>query len=178
MIQRIQSIYLLLAACAMALVFMFPIATYQGETTLGTNAFAELRIIPQSHPEMLSQLTEGSDIEVDQSGLISIWPLMALAGVVLAIALVDIFLFKNRMLQVRVAAVGFLLSVVYFFLVFFWAVDSYYGALCGLNLLKEPFDMSYSLATWSPVASVVFFLLAQRAIKRDEAKVRAADRLR
>ncbi len=37
---------------------------------------------------------------------------------------------------------------------------------------------TYSVATWAAVAAVALLFLAQRAIKRDEAKVRAADRLR
>ena len=160
----------------MALLFMFPIATYQGESTFGTCVSADLRLIPQSHPETLSQLAVGGDVIVDQSGLVAIWPLSVLAAVVLAVAVVSIFLFKNRVLQMRVVAVGFLLNVVYVFLVFFWAVDSFDEAV--RNLLKCSLEMSYSVATWTPCVSIVMLLLAQRAIKRDEAKVRAADRLR
>lgn len=178
MIQRIQSVFLLLAACAMALLFAFPIANYQGQTTFGTGVSAELRLIPQGQPDILAQIENGGDVIVGQGEIFTVWPLMLLAVLVLAVAVISIFLFRNRVLQMRVVAVGFLLNVIYLFLTFFWAVDSFDEAVRELNFLEGSLNMSYSIATWVPCVSVVMFLLAQRAIKRDEAKVRAADRLR
>ena len=49
------------------------------------------------------------------------WPLVTIVLVCMVIAVVAIFLFKRRTLQVRLTAFGFILSVVYAFLLFFWA---------------------------------------------------------
>ena len=60
---------------------------------------------------------------------------------------------------------------------FFWAVDSY------ADLVASGFGGAKAAVTWAlgaylPLASLIFLFLAQRAIKKDEALVRAADRLR
>ena len=179
MIQRIQSLLLLLAACAIMTLFVFPIAKYQGQTSVGTTVSAELKLIPESNPQMLDQITSGGDVVVDQASFIKVWPLTVLAVVVGLIALVSIFLYRNRMLQMRLVAVGFLLNVVYVFLVFFWAVDKFDTVIRALpEFVQSDLAMTYSLGTWTPIVSVVLLFFAQRAIKSDEAKVRAADRLR
>lgn len=181
MIQRIQSLLIVLAACAMALSFMFPITSYYAESEAGYVVNASLGLIPQSNPEMLSQIEAGTDITMDQSGYIHIWPLSVLCGLVIAISVASIFIFKNRMLQVRIVAVAFLLNVVFVALVFFWAATSFdksFFSFAQLMNCTGAHEMHYSVGTWSPVASIVLLVMAQRAIKRDEAKVRAADRLR
>lgn len=176
MIQRIQSLLLVLAACAIVLMFMFPIATYHGDSFMGNAVSAKLNLMPESNPDMMAQIEGCTDVVVDQSGLIHIWPLTILAAVIGIIAVVSIFLYKNRIVQMRVVAVGFLLNVIYIFLVFFWAVDKFDTVVH--DLLQTDLSMTYSVGTWAPVASVVLLFFAQRAIKSDEAKVRAADRLR
>ena len=184
MIQRIQSFYLVLAACAMALCFMFPVAKYK---TPDNQVYAQYSLIKS---QALNQTSE-SEVSVigedfDQIGgnmsklgyaKAPVWPLLALVVAVIAIALVSIFLYANRTRQVRVVAVGFLLNVIYIFLIFIWAVDAF------LKPIKQSFvdcewNTTYSVATWAPVVSAVFFFLAQNAIKRDEKKVRDADRIR
>jgi hypothetical protein len=105
------------------------------------------------------------------------WPLVTLVMVCGVIALGSIFLYKRRTLQVRIVALGFLLNVVYAFLVFFWAVDRY-ADLLAAGMGGERPEVAWQVGAFAPLASLVFFFLAQRAIKKDEALVRAADRLR
>lgn len=170
MIQRIQSFYLVLSFCAMVLCLMFPIATFNSESMASA-----LYLFP--HDSVMGQ--DGLPLVLGQEGYIHIWPLTVMAILCAAIALVSIFLYKNRMLQVRVVAFGFLFSVVYLFLIFFWAVDAYAKSIsASLNCMADQIDVSYTVGTWAPIVAVVLFFLAQRAIKKDEAKVRAADRLR
>lgn len=185
MIQRIQSFYLILAACAMALCFMFPVAKYK---TPDKQVYAQYSLVKS---QALDKTAEQSDdaLVADDFELVGgnmsklgyakapVWPLMALVVVVIAIAVVSIFLYSNRIRQVRVVAVGFLLNVIYIFLVFIWAADAF------LKPIKQAFSnyewtTTYSVATWAPVVSVILLFLAQNAIKRDEKKVREADRIR
>ena len=176
MIQRIQSFYLILAACAMALCFMFPVAKYK---TPDKSVYAQYSLIKSQavDPNFSYEQTSGNVSTIGYTKSAPVWPLFALAVVVIAIAVVSVFLYSNRMRQVRVVAVGFLLNVVYIFLVFIWLVDAF------LKPIKTGWsDMewitTYSVATWAPIASAVLFFLAQNAIKRDEKKVRDSDRIR
>lgn len=167
MIQRIQSFYLVLAAVCVALLFMFPITTYVGQY-----ATSSLNLIPQ--PSVEDEL--GNVTFIGQADFITIWPLAALAGLIGLLALVSIFFYKSRIIQIRWVAFGFLLNVVYVFLVFFWATDAYLKHV-GYLFGDAP-EVTYSVGTFAPFVSALFFFLAQRAIKKDEEKVRAADRLR
>ena len=180
MIQRIQSFWLVLAACCMALCFMFPVAQYHLDLTdTAQQVEAHLDLLAKGNPEMMNQLLGGeATVEYSQrdSGF-QIWPAMVLAALVGAASLVCIFLYHNRVRQMRVVAITFLLNVIYVFLLFFWAVDAY-----SKNLMQY-FHMNDLQVTWyvgayAPIVSIVLLVLAHRAIKRDEAKVRAADRLR
>lgn len=107
----------------------------------------------------------------------STWPLVTLVILCGVIAVAGIFLFRNRTLQMRLVALGFLLNVVYAFLLFFWAVDKYADLLSsGLGGAKP--EVIWFVGAFAPLLSLVFFFLAQRGIRKDEALVRAADRLR
>ena len=179
MIQRIQSIYLLLAFLAMAACFMFPTATFTSVGSGGMEISGELNLIPkESHDaQMQAQIQSGGPVTMGQRGFVKTWPLVVLTILTAVIALVSIFLFGNRVRQVRVVAVGFLLGVVDVFLIFIWAIDSYVdGATAPFQCTEV--DVTYGVGTWCPIAAVVLLFLAQRAIKKDEAMVRAADRLR
>ena len=184
MIQRIQSFYLVLALCAMALCFMFPVATFEAlSPEANDRVVAQLSLLPSSGEadNTLDQIEQGSGlVQMPQKGYISIWPLTLVAAACAAIALLSIFLYRNRVTQVRVVACGFLLNVVYLFLIFIWAVDGFAADFASFSQQMgcPNATTTYSVATWSSVASLLFFFLAQRAIKKDEAKVRAADRLR
>lgn len=178
MIQRIQTIYLLLAACAMALCFMFPTATINTTVeSLNVQASGELNLVAHAVPEMNEQILSGQDIVLGQNMFIKTWPMMVLALLIIAISLVAMFLFKNRKVQVRVVSVGFLLSVVYVFLVFLWMVDKWADAAL-MSIQCGSAAAHYAIGTYAPIAAIVLLFLAQRAIKKDEEKVRAADRLR
>ena len=180
MIQRIQSFWLVLAACCMALCFMVPTAEYHAtmEST-GQEVEAALNLVAKDNPDMMNQILSGTDVvEYSQraSGF-KTWPLTVLAIIIGGIALLCIFLYKNRVSQMRVAAIGFLLNVIYVFLLFFWAVDAY-GKIVGQSMGTSDLSVTWQAGAYAPIAAIVFFILAHRGIKKDEQKVRAADRLR
>jgi len=79
-----------------------------------------------------------------------------------------IFLYKNRMLQIRMSIFNSLLLVGYYiaFIAFYFALKS------DANL----FRIGWALCL--PLVSIVLNVLAIRAIGRDEVMVKAADRLR
>ena len=180
MLQRIQTLWLVLAAFCMAMCFVFPTAEYHlTDPTLNQVTEAQLNLIAKSNPEMLNQILNGEpQVEFSQKGSgFNTWPLIALALATIAIAVLCIFLFKNRVRQARIVMVGFMLNLVYAFLVFFWAVDKYADTVMNYMHLNN-ISVSWFIGAYAPIASLLFLFLAQRAIRKDEAKVRAADRLR
>jgi len=181
MIQRIQSFWLVLAACCMALCFMMPVAEYHAAAATGQQYEAELNLLPKDNPEMMNQMLNGEPVVTFSQKVLgfSAWPLIVVAALTCVIAVVSIFMYKNRVRQMRVVSVGFLFNVVYVFLVFFWAVDAYRKAAAqAMAVPVESLDVTWFAGAYVPLASLLFFILARTAIRRDEAKVRAADRLR
>lgn len=183
MIQRIQSFYLVLAVVCIILMFRFPIATYTTSTVNG-DVSAALQLTNTKSviaDNGVDYRFVGDDI-VNFGGK---WVLTLLSAITGVIALASIFLFKNRVLQMRVVAFAFLFNVVLIFLLFFWAINGtggnggYYSSLLSTGLMSS--DITTNMltpGTIAPIVSVILLFLAQRAIKKDEMKVRAADRLR
>lgn len=172
MIQRIQSIYLVLALVGLALLFMFPTATFDlvNPQTNTIEATASLDLVEQA-------------TTYDQTGIIPTFVgqgsvlLMILAIVIAVGTLVSIFLFKNRILQMRLVALTLVLTLAYIAIVFVSTIDG-----CVAHLQESwpiwTVNMHYGVGTFAPLAVAVLLFLAQQAIKKDELKVRAADRLR
>ena len=180
MIQRIQSLWLLLAACCMVLCFLFPVAEYHMEiSSMQQTVVSELNLMAKDVPDCTEQMmVQGATLEYGQklTGFAT-WPLIVLAFITIGMALASILLFKNRVAQMRLVAVTFLLNVVYVFLVFFWAVDAYADAIPQVMHDADP-QVSWAVGSYAPIVSLLFLVLAHRGIKKDEAMVRAADRLR
>lgn len=179
MIQRIQTLWLLLVVGCMVLCLFAPVAKYSFENkpAQGQRVEAQLDLFAHDGVDMNSQMGEPVATYSQRFTGMETWPLVVLVLVCGAIALGSIFLFRRRTLQVRLVAVGFLFNVVYAFVLFFWAVDHYADLLSAGMGGAQP-QVTWFVGAFAPLASLVFFFLAQRAIKKDEALVRAADRLR
>ena len=172
MIQRIQSIYLVLALVGLALLFMFPTATFDlvNPQTNTIEATASLDLVEQA-------------TTYDQTGIIPTFVgqgsvlLMILVIVIAVGTLVSIFLFKNRIFQMRLVALTLVLILAYIAIVFVSTID---GCVADLQASWPIWtvNMHYGVGTFAPLAVAVLLFLAQQAIKKDELKVRAADRLR
>ncbi|MGM0636134.1 MAG: DUF4293 domain-containing protein [Bacteroidota bacterium] len=136
MIQRIQSIYLLLVVILNVLF---------------------LSIVPL-----------WVDNSNEQVMLIDI-PLAALAvGVSGLLALICIFLFKNRKLQFVINRINILIN---FLTVGFFVYTA-------LNISGEMQVSEKGIGVFIPLVSIVFLVLANKAIKKDEDLVKSVDRFR
>lgn len=145
MIQRIQSAFLLLAACAFGGLFGMPIAT---------------SALPAS-PLLEDRVLDVTDVPA----------LLILAGIGASLALVTIFLFRNRTLQVRLGfvlvALAFLLIGISYFR--YTQISAAQAADVGLHVGPGLF---------LPAAAIVFGWLATVYVRKDEKIVRSMDRLR
>lgn len=146
MIQRIQTIFLVLAAASgfgvLALPFASTDASVQSSQLFADQAF-----------------TTGDNIG-----------LLVLFAVAAALAVADIFLFRNRELQLKVGRMALIANILGVVL----AVVLFWQDLAGIgsNVVND------GLGVYLPMAFIVFAVLALRGIKKDEALVKSADRLR
>lgn len=151
MIQRIQSVFLFIAAVAMGLMFVFPVAMfYSGDST------ARLMVTGLE--------VSGMPIEINTLLLMCITAVCALAFVI------SIFLYKNRVFQMRFNAFVFLLNALVVGGIFFYADKV--QKIMGVPAHYE------QIGTIMPIVSLVMLVLANRAIKKDEIRVRVSDRMR
>lgn len=153
MLQRIQTVYLLLVTVLTLSLFFLPLAVLQsGDTLYSFDIFG------------LNTLLGEKEL------LFPTWGLAALAVVIMVIALITIFLFKRRMLQIRLTIFNTIL------------LFGFYGLFAFLiYTFKGDFgELSYNLkfATAFPAVSIVLNYLAIRNIGADEALVRSLNRLR
>jgi len=151
MIQRIQSVYLFLAALFLMLFYFFPIASFT------TNTFSfEFFNCHITHPENLKPP-------------IALLPLAIFPFLSVILSFVSIFLFKKRKLQLRIGKLNLLtvfitigISIIYF--------------LKLKSLLEGTIQFGFS--GLFPIITFVMLILANRAIQHDENLIRAADRIR
>ncbi|HLV92542.1 MAG TPA: DUF4293 domain-containing protein [Aequorivita sp.] len=136
MIQRIQTIYLLISALIMgALYLWFPVITD----------------------------TDGNVI-LDRSELVILIPVF----LSIALAIISILNFKKRQMQFVLNRLNILLSFVLLGVFVYRSLT-----LSGETLVSEK-----GIGILLPIISIVFLVLANKAIKKDEDLVKSVDRLR
>ena len=157
MIQRIQSVFLLLLALAMGSVLFLPLwhkFDPQSGQELTLNAFS-LAFTGGTNPHPAA----------------STWPIGALAAASAALALFEIFQYRNRFLQLKLGAVNMLLIVAVIGAGFFYSTK-------GEVLLNMKLEGAYQDGFYLPTLALLLNLLANRFIRSDERLVRSMDRLR
>jgi hypothetical protein len=106
------------------------------------------------------------------------WPLAVMTVVIPLLALVNIFLFKRRLLQARLNIMNVIFCLGYYALIVLYAafVVKGYEPIHGMTLT----DADWYITLWAaiPAINIVLTMMATRRILTDEALVRAADRLR
>lgn len=150
MVQRIQSIYLILAAAALGLQFVFPYAAAPADSALDASA----------------TFADGVFNLSDRLGL------LISSSVALGLAIAAFFLFKNRPVQSRITSIGmFAATIVAVMLAaqFFFLINEMGPSMANVK---------YQAGVGMPAISVLLLWLANRAIRKDEALVRSSDRLR
>lgn len=148
-IQRWQSVYLLIAAILMACYAFFPIA--------GTDSI-ELSLSGY----VSSDVSNAVDADVLQEVLM--WPFLSLTILISALSLVSIFKFKNLKLQKTLCSVCIVLTVV--------LMASLVVLLYGQT------DMNFYYSNLLPLLAVVAYVLAIRGISKDQKTLSSYDRLR
>lgn len=154
MIQRIQTLYLLLATACAAAALLLPLAHYSDGTTEYT-----LRAF---------MLSDGESFDI----VPTLW-LCILLSLSTLVPFVTIFLFKRRMLQIRLCVAEIVL------LAGSAIMTGIYSYLAYRAVSELPFG-AVSIEIWTilPLVAIIFAVLAVRAIFRDELLIRSLNRIR
>ncbi|MDR6784297.1 amino acid transporter [Pedobacter africanus] len=153
MIQRVQSIWLLLAALTLVSLFFFP-----------------LLFKSVNHTEYLLYIDGQHQTVKETVTTVSTSPIAAiiLNGVTILVCLVCIFQFKNRPMQKRLIMINMVLIIAT-------------AVLSVLNASLLPGGISGAslhIGSGMFVLALLFCILAIRGIRKDEQLLRSADRLR
>lgn len=162
MIQRIQTLYLVGVLVLSILSFCFPLAEFE------TNKYdtTEYNILPKDLPADSTALPQTTIA----------WNAIFFPIATGILALVAISLFKNRPLQMRISAFGFLIATIYVGMLLLWIISAQETALASQQI--QVTKTIYGVSTYLPMGQVLLFILAQRAIKKDEKLVRDSERIR
>ena len=147
-IQRIQSVFLLIAVILMVVFAFFPALSF----------------------EMADKTVLYGALETGRAGSMHIDPLLFTLTILISLlALIDIFLFKNLQRQMTVCFVDILIGI------------AMLVAICIQTFVvgnRDGWVVNWQWYLILPVLSIIFLMLAHKAMSRDKKTLRDADRLR
>ena len=149
MIQRIQSVYLLVVTILMIVCMCNPV----GSIIAGTQEISEFGNLCITLPDGTKDYAP--------------WALFVILLVVAVLAFGTIFLFKKRMLQIRLTIFSTVVLIGY-----------YLALVAYIFMLAEDTSFTPSWTICLPFVGIILNWLAIRGIGADEALVKAYDRLR
>ena len=162
MIQRIQTLYMLAVTALMCVVIFVPMARF-------TSPDGDFAIMSYG-----MRTFAADDFGPSSQTAVSWWSVcsVTLLGVCSLLPFVTVFLYKKRLVQIRLLAAE---SVLLFCTLFFTA---YYlwTSFMELSLLSTDNYLTYTLLL--VIVAFAFTIMALRAVGRDEALVRSLDRIR
>jgi len=147
MIQRIQTIYILFAGLLTATLFKLK--------------FADIIV----NNELLTFTIKGIYKEAVQvfNGL----PIMVFIGIITLLHLVVIFMYKKRILQIRLLVFAIILLLGLFGMFFYFTYSGF-----------DDIQVAFKIPVSFPIVAIILDYLAIRAIGKDEALVRSLNRIR
>jgi hypothetical protein len=152
MIQRLQSVFLVLASAVMALLFTKPMSFVT---------------IDQALPPGTAQSMLADGVFSTQDHLILL--ILVILGIILPV--ITLFLYKNRPLQMKLSRLTIALVSLSILLTSILFYQDYQKMAVGTEVTVQ---YGYLML----VLAILFLVLALRYIRKDEKLVRSADRLR
>ena len=147
-LQRIQSVYLLIAVILMVVFAFFPALTFQ----LSDREFVY------------------GALEAGKVGVTHIDPLMLMLVILISLlAFIDIFLYKNLQRQMTVCFVDIIIGL---------AMLVAIGIQAYVIGNREGVIVNWQYYLAMPVLAIIFLMLAHHAMSKDKKTLRDADRLR
>ena len=147
-IQRIQSVYLLIAVILMVVFAFVPALTF----------------------ELADKTVLYGALETGRAGNLHINPLLITLVILISLlAFIDIFLYKNLQRQMTVCFVDIIIGL---------AMLVAIGIQAFVVGNREGWTVSWQWYVLLPVLSIIFLMMAHKAMSRDKKKLLDADRLR
>ena len=156
MIQRKQSLFLILAIIAYAVCLFLPIASVSA-SGMGTDSMVY----------NLGVVNGDSGISVSSTCL----PLFLLLAVSAVISLATVFFYKNRKLQMNLCSIASLFTGL-------WYVDYLLMVFSIIPIPEVEGATNFQFASCLPLVALLLVLMARKGVSDDEKLVRAADRIR
>ena len=156
MLQRIQSVYLLLVILFTVLFLFFPLGS--------------LRLNGESVSIMLTGKDLAQENFAGAFAQLYRFSLFILLSVAVIFTVYIIFQYGKRLFQMRLGKIHILLHLIILVLTFFY--------LDHLRASLPIASLTYGPSVFFPVVSLFLILMSNRAIMKDEKLVRAADRIR
>ncbi len=160
MIQRVQTVYMLASVIAILTMHFFWLASFA---------------IPEATFELnsLGLVCQTKGFETDRM----VWELFIVLLLMVALPLINIFLYKNRKLQLRVLIYTIILNVLYYGL-FFWECYRLKGEVAALSQ-GGVVDVHYNIMMpVMPAVSIFALIMAARGVIFDIALIKSLERLR
>ncbi len=160
MIQRIQTVYLALTALCGLLLFFFPVLTLVPVAGVAEVSVYHLTVLG------VKVITNGTEVN-----LMRFWPLVVLNVIIIAFTVFTLLQYKKRLKQIQFSHILLLLLLLQLVLLIFDAEKI-------SDIAGEGYMFTFGVYSVLPVLHLIFTCLATGAIRKDEALVRSADRLR
>lgn len=162
MLQRIQTIYLLLVVALGILLLCEPVVQFVTPESASVQRYWELSATG------LNELTENYELMTPMS-FDGWWGLTLATALIPLLTCIDITLYRKRLAQARLNIFTVLLCL------------GYYGVLAIMIwFAKMNMGVEWNIEFWAciPLICLILTCMATRRILKDEALVRAADRIR
>lgn len=155
MIQRKQTLYLLISAILMATFVFLPIAAINTAEHNYTFDILGLKTITNN----------------ECTTVLNIWPLTILFAVTALFNVAAIFMYKRRLQQARVTVLSMLLQAGMMVLMAFYVYYIFPQQLENTSLV-------FQFPAIIPVINIILTFMAYKGIKKDEAIIKSMDRIR
>ena len=162
MIQRKQTIFMLLAAIISALLFFMPLASFNADGEV-----MRFTIFGIQNPIETITLSKSYT-----------WPLIVLTVLMTVLPLYTIFRYKKRELQVKLCHLNMLLNIVFIGVVFLYYDGDIQEIIKAVEGDSYALDVAYFIGMVLPLVNLVLEILAIRGIKKDIELLKSVDRLR
>lgn len=158
--QRLQTVFLILVALSMLMMFLFPLWEKLPPDEI------VLHRVTAFYYETISEQQNIATRQFFPYVLIGV-----LAGIAVGIAIFEITAFKNRLTQMKLGAFNSLIMAGSLGLTVYLTIQ--------LDQQIYPtFEPTYGIGFYMPAAAMIFNILANRFIRKDEKLVRSTDRIR
>lgn len=164
MIQRVQSLFLLIAFIATVLLFFFPV----GSVTEYTQVQSET--LETDYYELYATgFKDPSQASIPKLSNYTFVPLIILICMELILIFYTVLRYKNRMHQLKLVKMGIFINIILVAGIFL----NYPKLFTDTQIAIEPGTGAYF-----PLISLIFLVMAYRYILKDEKLVKSVDRLR